>query len=124
MCYAPSRLLPLLLATALLLAAAQRPAHSSIGSSSSSSEGTTRGRNMSGNEEKPLLSIQLSTSVNDVIHDYGLIQNRVNPFAEDPTLKAPPKTKWEDGAMNLGMLRALYTEGQYIVFVGNTTGNI
>jgi hypothetical protein len=132
MYYAPSRLL-LLIATLLLAAPHAQATHSSStaavvsnsgsgggGGSVSSSEGTAGNTS----NEKPLLSIQLSTSVNDVIHDFGLIQNRVNPFAEDPALKAPPKTKWEDGAMNLGMFRALYTEGHYIVFVGNTTGNI
>ena len=104
----------------LLLLGTLRAAHGST-AGGSSSEGTAADVLL---EEKPLLSIQLSTSVNDVIHDYGLIHNKVNPFAEDPALRAPPKTKWADGAMNLGMFKALHTKGQWIVFVGNTTGNI
>lgn len=89
---------------------------------------TSTGKQLSDAEQEggPLLSIQLSTSVNDVIHDYGLIRNKVNPFKEDPAFHAPPSTQWVDGAMNLGMFRSLNnnTKGQYIVFVGNTTGNI
>ena len=63
---------------------------------------------------------RLIRPVMDIVGPRGLLHYP----AEDPAFKAPPKTKWEDGAMNLGMFRALYTEGQYIVFVGNTTGNI
>ena len=54
----------------LLLLGTLRAAHGSHGSTAggSSSEGTAADVLL---EEKPLLSIQLSTSVNDVIHDYA-----------------------------------------------------
>jgi hypothetical protein len=86
--------------------------------------GSTSSRAESSAYGGSLQSIQLSTSVNDVIHDYGLIRNKVNPFEEDPAFRAPPSRQWAAGAMNLGLFRSLRAEGQYIAFVGNTTGNI
>jgi hypothetical protein len=71
-----------------------------------------------------MLSIQLSTSVNDVEHDFGLIQNKVNPFEKDAVYQAPPSSEWTTGAMNLGMYRSLQNPGEYVAYVGNTTGNI
>lgn len=71
-----------------------------------------------------MLSIQLSTTANDVVHDFGLIQNKVNPFEKDAVYQAPPSADWTTGAMNLGMYRSLQTPGEYVAYVGNTTGNI
>ena len=82
--------------------------------------GSTSSRAESSAYGGSLQSIQLSTRV---IHDYGLIRNKVNPFEEGPAFRAPPSRQWAAGAMNLGLFRSLRAEGQYIAFVGNTTGN-
>jgi hypothetical protein len=52
--------------------------------------GSTSSRAESSAYGGSLQSIQLSTRVNDVIHDYGLIRNKVNPFEEGPAFRAPP----------------------------------
>ena len=62
--------------------------------------------------DSAMISIQLSTSVNDVEHDFGLIRNQVNPFEKDQAYQAPPSAEWSTGAMNLGMYRSLQTPGQ------------